>query len=131
RDLVRLASRVQGVELIGAFDDPEPLYRRARAFIEVARGGSGTRLKVLNALARGLPVVTTPDGAEGLDIRPGVHALVGSTPAELSDALARVMSDDAIWASLADNGRRIVRERYVPETAYRALDRVFAPARTE
>lgn len=131
RDLVRLASRVQGVELVGAFDDPEPLYRRARAFIEVARGGSGTRLKVLNALARGLPVVTTPDGAEGLDIRPGVHALVGSTPAELSDALARVMSDDAIWTSLADNGRRIVRERYVPETAYRALDRVFAPARTE
>jgi glycosyltransferase involved in cell wall biosynthesis len=124
-ELARLAGRVAGVELVGAFDDPEPLYRQARAFIEVALGGSGTRLKVLNALARGLPVVTTPEGAEGLDIRPGEHALVGATPAEMVDSLVRVMSDDAVWAALAENGRRLVRERYRPETAYRILDRVF------
>ncbi len=129
-DLSRLARRVAGVELIGAFDDSETLYRRARAFVEVARGGSGTRVKLLNALARGLPVVTTPDGAEGLDIRPGEHVLVGSSPSEISDALVRVMIDDALWKVLSENGRRLVRDLYVPDRAYRALDEVFAADRS-
>jgi len=129
-DLSRLARRVAGVELIGAFDDSETLYRRARAFVEVARGGSGTRVKLLNALARGLPVVTTPDGAEGLDIRPDEHALVGSSPSEISDALVRVMTDDALWKVLSENGRRLVRDLYVPDRAYRALDEVFAADRS-
>jgi hypothetical protein len=72
-------------------------------------------------------VVTTPDGAEGLDIRPGEDALVGSTPAEISSALAQVLSDAALSTALAENGRRLVRSRYVPDSAYRALDQVFTP----
>jgi polysaccharide biosynthesis protein PslH len=118
--------RGPGVEMAGAVDDPEPLYRRARVFVEVAAGGSGTRVKVLNALARGLPVVTTSDGAEGLDVRPGEHVLIGSGPQELVDALVRVMGDDGVWSTLSENGRRLVRDRYTPETAYRVLDEVFA-----
>jgi glycosyltransferase involved in cell wall biosynthesis len=125
-DLAGLAERVSGVELVGSFDDPEPLYRQARAFVEIARGGSGTRVKVLNALARGLPVVATPDGIEGLDIRPGVEALVGSTPAEIADVLLRVLTDDAVWTSLAEGGRRLVRERFTPGVAFRSLDDVLA-----
>jgi glycosyltransferase involved in cell wall biosynthesis len=125
-DLAGLAKRVSGVELVGSFDDPEPLYRQARAFVEIARGGSGTRVKVLNALARGVPVVATPDGVEGLDIRPGVEALVGSTPAEITDLLVRVLTDDAVWASLAERGRRLVRERFTPDVAFRSLDEVLA-----
>jgi glycosyltransferase involved in cell wall biosynthesis len=124
--LARVARRTPGVEMVGTFDDPEPLYRRARAFVEVAQGGSGTRVKVLNALARGLPVVTTPEGAEGLDIRSGEHALVGSGPEEASTALMRLMREDHLWISLAENGRRLVREQYVPQQAYRLLDDVFA-----
>jgi glycosyltransferase involved in cell wall biosynthesis len=119
--------RGPGIQMAGAVDDPEPLYRRARVFVEVAAGGSGTRVKVLNALARGLPVVTTPDGAEGLDLRPGEHVLIGSGPEELVDALVRVMDDDGVWSTLSENGRRLVRDRYTPETAYRVLDEVFAP----
>jgi glycosyltransferase involved in cell wall biosynthesis len=114
--------------MVGAFDDPEPLYRRARSFVEVARGGSGTRVKVLNALARGLPVVTTPEGAEGLDIRSGEHALVGSSAPAIAHALMQVLTDDDTWTALAQGGRRLVRERYVPEIAYAALDQVFVGA---
>lgn len=126
RGLAQLVRRSPGAEMAGAFDDPELLYRRGRAFVEVARGGSGTGVKVLNALARGLPVVTTRDGAEGLAIRAGEHALVGTTAAELSDALVRVLTEDPLWTTLAENGRRLVRERYVPEVAYQVLDEVFA-----
>jgi glycosyltransferase involved in cell wall biosynthesis len=126
--LARLARRTSGVEMIGAFDHPEPLYRRARAFIEVAHGGSGTRVKVLNALARGLPVVTTPEGAEGLGIRSGEQALVGSSAPAIVHALMQVLTDDDTWMALARGGRRFVRERYVPEIAYSALDQVFVGA---
>jgi polysaccharide biosynthesis protein PslH len=125
-ELAALVARVAAVELVGAFVDPEPLYLRARAFVEVSLGGSGTRVKVLNAFARGLPVVSTPDGAEGLNISPGEHALVGSTPTEFADSLASVLSDDALWRSLAKNGRNLIRERFTPERAYRALDDVLA-----
>jgi glycosyltransferase involved in cell wall biosynthesis len=127
--LARLARGIPGVEMLGAVEDPEPLYQRARAFIEVARGGSGTRVKVLNALARGLPVVTTPEGAEGLDIRSGEQALVGSSAPAIAQALIQVLTDDDTWTALANAGRRLIRDRYVPETAYQALDRVFPSSR--
>ena len=128
-DLVRLGSGL-GVEMVGAVDDPEPLYGRARAFVEVTSGGSGTRVKVLNALARGLPVVTTTDGAEGLAVRSGEDVLTGSSPQELVDSLIRVMTDAAMWSKLSKNGRRLVRERYTPEAAYGVLNEVFGPNRT-
>jgi glycosyltransferase involved in cell wall biosynthesis len=122
--LARLARGSAGVEMVGAFDDAEPFYRRARVFVEFTRGGSGTRVKVLNALARGLPVVTTPEGAEGLDIR-SEHARVGSSAPAMVHALIRVLTDEDTWRILAQGGRRLVRERYVPEIAYSALDQVF------
>ena len=124
-ELARVAGKAEGVDLVGPFEDPEDLYERARAFVEVARGGSGTRLKLLNALARGLPAVTTPDGAEGLAIRPGMHALVASSPAEFADALACLAGEDHTWRALSENGRQLIRARYVPEVAYRVLDEVF------
>ena len=74
--LVRQVHLSRGAEFAGPVDDDEALYRRARCFVDVGVGGSGTKVKVLNALARGLPVVTGPDGAEGLDV------VVGRAPAD-------------------------------------------------
>ncbi len=124
--LVRLASATPGVEHTGSVPDPEPLYRRARAFVEVGLGGSGTRIKVLNAMARGLPVVSLPWGVEGLNAVSGEHALVGRNEAELVDLLGEVLDDDARWHVLSDGGRRLVRERYVPEIVFASLDAALA-----
>jgi glycosyltransferase involved in cell wall biosynthesis len=124
--LVRLASDTAGVEHTGPVLDPEPLYRRARAFVDVGLGGSGTRVKVLNAMARGVPVVSLPWGVEGLNGVPGEHALVGRTEAELVDLLGEVLDDDARWGVLSEGGRRLVRERYVPEIAFASLDAALA-----
>src|SRR6185503_18601866 len=71
--LVRHVHLSRAAEFAGPVDDDEALYRRARCFVDVGVGGSGTKVKVLNALARGLPVVTGADGAEGLDVSSGVH----------------------------------------------------------
>ena len=126
--LQRLTRRTPGVEFLGAVEDAEPLYRWARLFVEASRSGGGTRLKVLNALARGLPVVATPEGAEGLDAGAGEHLLVASDPESMSEAVGRLMADDGLWRALSENGRALVRSRYLAEVAYGPLDEVLSGA---
>jgi glycosyltransferase involved in cell wall biosynthesis len=123
--LIRFAQRARGVEYAGPVDDDERLYRRARCFVDVAVGGSGSRVKVLNALARGLPVVTTGEGAEGLDVVPGEHLLVADRPETMAGPAARVLTDEALWTSLRDAGRALIRDRYLPEVAFAELATVL------
>ena len=123
--LIRLAHRARGIEYAGPVDDDERLYRRARCFVDVAVGGSGSRVKVLNALARGLPVVTTAEGAEGLEVVAGEHLLVADRPETMAGPAARVLTDDALWTSLRDAGRALIGERYVPEVAFAELRTVL------
>jgi len=123
--LIRLAHRARGVEYAGPVRDDERLYRRARCFVDVAVGGSGSRVKVLNALARGLPVVTTQDGAEGLEVVAGEHLLVAEAPEAMASAVTRLLTDDALWTGLRDAGRALIGERYMPEVAFAELDRAL------
>jgi len=109
--------------------DAEPLYRRARLFVEASPTGGGTRLKVLNALARGLPAVASPEGAEGLDAVPGEHLLVAADAESMAEAVCRLMADDDLWRVLSENGRALIRSRYLPEVAYRPLDEVLSSVR--
>lgn len=125
RWLRRLARREPALELVAPAEEPAPLYRRARVFLETVRGGGGVKVKVLNALARGLPVVTTPDGAQGTGAADGEHLLVGEDAPALVEGAVRVVEDEPLWRRLSENGRALVRERYRPEVAYRPLDEVF------
>jgi glycosyltransferase involved in cell wall biosynthesis len=127
--LQRLARRTAGVEFVGPMTEAEALYRRARLFVEASPTGGGTRLKVLNALARGLPVVTSPEGAEGLDAVAGEHLLVAGDAQSMAEAVCRLVADDGLWQVLSENGRALVRSRYLAEVAYGVLDEVLSSAR--
>jgi len=128
--LRRLAHQTAGVEFLGPLEDAEPLFRRARLFIEVSRTGGGTRLKVLNALARGLPVVASPQGAQGLEVVAGEHLLIAADPESTAQAVCRLMTDEGLWRSLSENGRDLIRRRYRAEVAYGSLDEVLAGVST-
>lgn len=117
--------RTPGVELAGAPADDEPLYRGARCFLDAGLGGAGTRVKILNALARGLPVVATRDAADGLEVEAGRDLLVVDDAAAAAVAVARVLRDDAAWTSLSEHGRAVIRERYRPDVTFSALDRAL------
>jgi glycosyltransferase involved in cell wall biosynthesis len=124
--LVRRVHEGRGAEFAGPIVDDEVLYRRARCFVDVGIGGSGTKVKVLNALARGLPVVTGPDGAAGLEVSSGEHLLVAEDREAMVASLEFVIQEDAAWTNLSRSGRDLIRRRYVPEVAFGALDAALA-----
>jgi len=129
--LRRLARRAAGVEFMGPVRDAEPLYRRARVFVEASRSGGGTRLKVLSALARGLPVVASPQGTEGLEVVAGQHLLIAADAESMAEAIGRLLADEGLWRSLSENGRALVRRRYLAEMAYGPLDEALSDVGTK
>jgi len=76
------------------------------------RIGGGTRLKIIQAMALGTPVVSTSKGAEGLALTPEDNILIGDTPRQFADQVLRLLSDDALPARLSANGRRLVGQLY-------------------
>jgi rhamnosyltransferase len=76
------------------------------------RAGSGTRLKILEAFAAGLPVASTALGAEGIDCRDGRHLLIADEPAAFARAVGRLLDDGALGARLAGEAVALAAERY-------------------
>lgn len=85
------------------------------------RIGSGVRMKVLEAWARGVPVVGTPAAVSGLEVEEGREALVASDPASFARAVARLRSEPGLAQGLVEGGRRTLRERHDPAAVAAAL----------
>lgn len=107
REVRRLVAATDGVDLAVDVPDIRPHLDAARVAVVPVRVGSGTRLKGLDAMAAGRPVVGTTIGLEGLGIEDGHHALVADNPAALAAAVGRVLHDDDLACSLAHGGRRL------------------------
>ena len=92
------------------FDAPEvaPLLAAADVFVNPVRHGAGINIKMVEAMAAGLPVVTTPTGARGLHWRDGEHLVVADGAAGFRDAVAALLADPARRAQLAKAGRAFV-----------------------
>jgi glycosyltransferase involved in cell wall biosynthesis len=100
------------VRVTGTVPDVVAELRSARVIVLPLRAGSGTRLKVLEAMAAGVPVVSTPYGVSGLDLQPDTHVLLGTSATELADQAARVLKDDALARALSLEARRQMEARY-------------------
>ncbi|MBN2469714.1 MAG: glycosyltransferase [Anaerolineae bacterium] len=100
------------IHVTGQVESVVPYYARSRVALVPLRSGGGTRLKILEALALGRPVVSTTVGAEGLDVTDGEHILIADHPDDFIEKTYRLMTDDALWARLVANGRTLVEQRY-------------------
>ncbi len=103
------------VTLVGPVDDMAAELARADVVAVPLRYGSGTRLKVLEAFAHRVPVVSTTLGAEGLDVTDGVHLLLADDPDAFASAVARVVGDDGLRRRVVDAAEAHYRARFRSE----------------
>ncbi len=96
----------------GTIDDLRPLYAQASLVAAPIFWGSGVRIKLLEALACGLPTVTTAQAAEGIDMRHERSALFAEEPATFAAAILRLLDDAALRARLGAAGRALVEQHY-------------------
>ena len=108
-------AQLDGVEIHADVARVAPFYERAGAAVAPLRAGGGTRIKLLEAFAQGVPVVSTSLGAEGLDAEPGRHILIADDADGLADACWRLMEEPALRDRLRGEALRLVAARY--ETA--------------
>jgi sugar transferase (PEP-CTERM/EpsH1 system associated) len=115
----------ESVMLTGYLEDVRPTVAQSWACVVPLRVGGGTRLKILEAMALGTPVVSTSKGAEGLEVTHGENILLADTPAEFADAVLRLLNNRALRARLAANGRRLVESQYGWEGIGKKLDQLL------
>jgi glycosyltransferase involved in cell wall biosynthesis len=111
-DDVRALGHDPRVRVDGYVEDLDRALAQAAVAIVPLRMGSGTRLKVLEAFARGLPVVSTSVGCDGLDVADGEHLLIADSPADFARACASILGGPDLAAGLASRAEHLVRERY-------------------
>ena len=100
------------VRFTGRLPDVKEAISGSTATVVPLQVGGGTRLKVLESLALGTPVVSTAKGVEGLDVVDGTHVLLGDTPETFSAQVLRVLDDQALAESLSAAGRARVGAAY-------------------
>lgn len=110
--LQSLAARQEHVELTGWVEDIRPFLARGAVCIVPLRIGSGTRLKIFEAMAMGKAVVSTSIGAEGLPVRPGENILLADDPETFTQSVASLLRDATRRREIGLAARKLVAEKY-------------------
>jgi glycosyltransferase involved in cell wall biosynthesis len=98
-------------------------HARGEAYVIPLRVGGGTRIKAYEAMAMGVPVVSTALGVEGLPVTPGEHFLLADDARGFAAAVVRLLAEPALGARLAGAARRLVEENFSHAAAARVFER--------
>lgn len=109
---VRKLADLPAVEVTGTVKDVRPYYREALAALVPLRVGGGSRLKILESMAAGVPVISTRRGAEGIEVKDGENILFAETGGEFCQRVAEISESERRWRKLSDSGRVLAREKY-------------------
>jgi glycosyltransferase involved in cell wall biosynthesis len=109
-ELVALAP--SNIRFVGEIDDFSEYLGRARATIAPIRYGAGVKLKVVDSLARGVPVVGTSIGLEGLGSQWGVGTVCEDDPVRFAEAIARICGDEDVWRAMSDDLAKVCRSHH-------------------
>jgi glycosyltransferase involved in cell wall biosynthesis len=126
--LRRLSASDRRITLHDYTGDQRPCIARAAAYIVPIRMGSGTRIKILEAMAMGKPVVSTAVGCEGHAVTNGRDILIADRPAEFASCVLRLLRDRGLADSLARAGLDLVRRVYDYRTLAPSFDAVYRDA---
>ncbi len=129
QEIADLAKDGTGINVTGYVADPTPYLEQAGVMVVPLRAGGGMRVKILNALAQGLPIVSTSLGCEGIAVTHGQNILIADTPHDFAEAVLRLLDSPEFATQLGHNGRRLAEQEYDYRQACRPMDAVYAQGR--
>ena len=124
--LARTLGTADGVRISSDVPDMKPYFDDARVMVVPLRIGGGSRLKIIESMARGTPVVSTTIGAEGLAVSPGVHLSIADDPAGFAAQVVALLKDREQWLRLTSAARLWAERRYTWETVTAPVAGLFA-----
>jgi polysaccharide biosynthesis protein PslH len=110
--VARIPEKRPEVVVTGQVQDVRPYFRQSDVFVVPMRMGGGVRLKILEALAMGLPVVSTTMGAEGTGLVNGEEILLADTPEQFASEVLRLLDSPELRERIAAAGRKVAEERF-------------------
>lgn len=119
------AERFEGVELTGYVEKVDEYYEDCGVFVVPLRVGSGIRVKILNAMAAGMPVVSSSIGLEGIPARDGREVMVADTVDEFAEKVEKVLIDESLAMELSRNALSFIENEYSEEKARLSVEKVF------
>jgi glycosyltransferase involved in cell wall biosynthesis len=132
QDFIQLSHQSSGaIEVTGYVPDLVPYLEKAGVMVIPVRAGGGMRVRILEAFSRGIPVVTTTVGLEGIDARVGEDVLVEDTAAGFASATIRLLQNPALQGKIANNGRRLAETCYDGQVVLKRLDTIYGTTASE
>lgn len=109
---VKELDKNESIHVTGTVTDVRPFYEDSKVAVIPARYSAGTKLKVLESLAMGVPIVSTPEGIQGITAESGKHLYSASDKMEFVDRVVKLLREKSTWKQISINGRNLVEESY-------------------
>jgi len=118
---IKQLGKLPGITVTGLVEDIVPFYQKADIFVAPFRIARGVQNKILQALACGLPVITTRLGLEGINATPGEDILVADTEQEFFEAIKKILETETLYNSLSLNGVELIQREYSWDSVLQGL----------
>ncbi len=125
RSILEYAKHDKNIEISESPKDNRDVFKASSVLVTPIMSPGGTRLKVFESMASGLPVVSTPIGVAGLKIKDGVHAMVSSDPTKLAEKTVKVLTDQKLAKNLAVEGKKYVLKNFSWQSIVDGLDKIY------
>ena len=123
--LSEFGKRNHAIRVLGFVEDIIPYFQRCSVFVAPLRYGGGVKVKILHAMARGVPVVTTKVGAEGIEGVNSENILIGNSAQEFSDNICSLLQNPERAMSIGKHGWENVRTHYSWEIVVHLLEEIY------
>jgi polysaccharide biosynthesis protein PslH len=119
------------ITVTGFVDDVRPYIDEASVYVVPLNMGSGTRLKIPEAMSMRKPIVTTSIGCEGLDVEDNTHALIRDTPLGFAEAVVELMQNPDLRSRISENGYELARQKYDWDVIGESIENAFRSLKNE